>query len=117
MPQGQEKNWIRTVPGRGWFPIFRFYGPLEPFCDKTWKLNDVEKLSTGVPLASRTSTTAATVLPSPTNCDRTSRPPRAESDLFPIRLAGITGSDGRFLFVNVEHRFERFGSGKRPTVM
>ena len=44
MPQGQEKNWIRTVPGRGWFPIFRFYGPLEPFFDKTWKLNDIEKL-------------------------------------------------------------------------
>ena len=44
MPQGQERNWIRTVPGRGWFPIFRFYGPLEPFFDKSWKLNDVEKL-------------------------------------------------------------------------
>jgi hypothetical protein len=44
MPQGQERNWIRTVPGRGWFPIFRLYGPLEPFFDKSWKLNDVEKL-------------------------------------------------------------------------
>jgi hypothetical protein len=44
MPQGQERNWIRTVPGRGWFPIFRFYGPLEPFFDKSWKLNDVEEL-------------------------------------------------------------------------
>ena len=44
MPQGQERNWIRTVPGRGWFPIFRFYGPLEPFFDKSWKLDDVEKL-------------------------------------------------------------------------
>jgi hypothetical protein len=21
MPQGRERNWIRTVPGRGWFPI------------------------------------------------------------------------------------------------
>ena len=28
MPAGQEKNWIKTVPGKGWFPIFRFYGPL-----------------------------------------------------------------------------------------
>jgi hypothetical protein len=44
MPAGQEKNWIRTVPGRGWFPIFRFYGPLEPFFDKSWALNEVEKL-------------------------------------------------------------------------
>jgi hypothetical protein len=25
------------------FPIFRFYGPLEPFFDKTWQLPDIEK--------------------------------------------------------------------------
>lgn len=43
MPKGQEKNWIATVPGKGWFPIFRFYGPLEPFYDKSWKLNDIQK--------------------------------------------------------------------------
>ena len=36
-----EANWIRTVPGRGWFPIFRFYGPEAPFFDKTWKLDDI----------------------------------------------------------------------------
>ena len=42
MPAGQEKNWIKTVPGKGWFPIFRFYGPLEPLFEKTWKLNDIE---------------------------------------------------------------------------
>jgi hypothetical protein len=41
MPQGQEKNWIKTVAGKGWFPIFRFYGPLEPFFDQTWVLNDI----------------------------------------------------------------------------
>jgi hypothetical protein len=44
MPAGQEKNWIETVPGRGWFPIFRFYGPLEPFYDQSWKLSDIEKV-------------------------------------------------------------------------
>jgi hypothetical protein len=43
LPEGQERNWIATVPGHGWFPIFRLYGPLEPFYDKTWKLNDIEK--------------------------------------------------------------------------
>jgi hypothetical protein len=43
MPAGQEKNWIQTVAGRGWFPIFRAYGPLEPYFDKTWKLNDIAK--------------------------------------------------------------------------
>ena len=43
MPNGQEKNWIKTVPGNGWFSIFRFYGPLEPLYGKTWKLNDIEE--------------------------------------------------------------------------
>jgi hypothetical protein len=44
MPAGQNKNWIQTVPGKGWFPIFRFYGPLAALYDKTWKLNDIEEL-------------------------------------------------------------------------
>jgi hypothetical protein len=43
MPDGQASNWIQTVPGHGWFPIFRAYGPLEPYFDKTWKLNDIHK--------------------------------------------------------------------------
>jgi hypothetical protein len=38
---GEKSNWIRTVPGRGWFPIFRFYSPTEAFFDKTWKLEDI----------------------------------------------------------------------------
>lgn len=37
-------NWIRTVPGKGWFPIFRFYSPTEAFFDKTWALNDIEPM-------------------------------------------------------------------------
>lgn len=36
-------NWIRTVPGKGWFPIFRWYSPTEAYFDKTWMLNDIEK--------------------------------------------------------------------------
>lgn len=44
MPAGQEKNWIKTVPGKGWFPIFRFDGPLEPLFEKTWKLNDIAEV-------------------------------------------------------------------------
>ncbi len=43
-PKGQEKNWIATMPGKGWFPIFRFYGPLQPLYDKSWKLSDLEKI-------------------------------------------------------------------------
>ena len=27
--------------GRGWFALFRFYGPLEAFFDKTWKPDDI----------------------------------------------------------------------------
>jgi hypothetical protein len=37
-------NWIKTVPGQGWFPIFRFYSPLEAFFDKSWVLNDIEQV-------------------------------------------------------------------------
>jgi hypothetical protein len=36
-------NWIRTVLGKGWFPMFRFYGPAEAFFDKSWQLEDVQK--------------------------------------------------------------------------
>lgn len=41
-PPGKEKNWIKTVAGTGWFPLLRFYGPLEPFFDQTWKPSDIE---------------------------------------------------------------------------
>jgi hypothetical protein len=43
--KGKEKNWIKTVAGKGWFVLFRFYGPLEPFFDKTWKPDDIRNLS------------------------------------------------------------------------
>jgi hypothetical protein len=39
----QKSNWIRTVPGKGWFPIFRFYSPSKPYFDKSWVLNDIAK--------------------------------------------------------------------------
>ena len=41
-PKGMEGNWIQTVPGKGWNVIFRLYGPLQPFYDKTWKPGDPE---------------------------------------------------------------------------
>jgi len=43
-PAGKEANWIQTVSGHGWFPFFRFYGPEQPFFEKTWKLPDIEKV-------------------------------------------------------------------------
>jgi len=41
-PKDMENNWIQTVPGKGWNTIFRLYGPLQPFYDKTWKPGDPE---------------------------------------------------------------------------
>lgn len=41
-PAGHEKNWIKTVPGKGWFPLLRFYGPLEAYFDKSWRPGDIE---------------------------------------------------------------------------
>jgi hypothetical protein len=41
-PAGKENNWVQTVPGKGWFALFRLYGPLKPWFDKTWQLNDFE---------------------------------------------------------------------------
>jgi hypothetical protein len=42
-PLEGEDSWIKTKPGEGFFMYFRFYGPLEPFYDKSWRLNDVVK--------------------------------------------------------------------------
>jgi len=41
-PAGKEKNWIQTVPNKGWFAILRLYGPLEPFFDQTWRPGEIE---------------------------------------------------------------------------
>jgi hypothetical protein len=41
-PKGMENNWVQTIPGKGWNTIFRLYGPLQPFYDKTWKPSDPE---------------------------------------------------------------------------
>jgi hypothetical protein len=43
-PAGKESNWVQTVPGKGWFTYFRFYGPTERFFDKSWALPDIERL-------------------------------------------------------------------------
>jgi hypothetical protein len=40
-PDGKESNWVQTIPGRHWFSYFRFYGPLEPYFDRSWKLGDI----------------------------------------------------------------------------
>ena len=39
---GNESNWIETVPGKGFYPMMRFYGSKAGLFDGTWKLPDVE---------------------------------------------------------------------------
>jgi hypothetical protein len=41
-PKGFEQNWVQTLPNKSWFTAFRLYGPLKPWFDGTWKLNDFE---------------------------------------------------------------------------
>ena len=43
-PAGKENNWVKTVPGKGWFTYIRLYGPLEPFFDQTWKPDDIVRI-------------------------------------------------------------------------
>ncbi len=43
-PVGKEKNWVKTSPGKAWFALFRAYGPLKPFFDRSWVLPDIEKV-------------------------------------------------------------------------
>jgi hypothetical protein len=41
-PAGKEPNWVQTIPGTGWNTLFRLYGPLEPWFDKTWRPGEIE---------------------------------------------------------------------------
>jgi hypothetical protein len=41
---GIKKNWIPTIPGKGWFTYFRLYAPTEPYFDRSWKLADIERV-------------------------------------------------------------------------
>jgi len=43
-PAGKENNWVQTDPGKGWNMIFRLYGPLEPWFDKTWRPGEPQLL-------------------------------------------------------------------------
>ena len=46
LPDGApESNWVQTNSGNGWFVLFRFYGPEKPYYDRTWKLNDFDRIA------------------------------------------------------------------------
>ena len=42
-PEGAA-NWLKTVPGRGYFVIIRLYGPDQAYFDETWKPDDFVKV-------------------------------------------------------------------------
>jgi len=44
-PVGKESNWVQTLPGKSFNVMYRMYGPLEPWFDKTWKLGDFELIN------------------------------------------------------------------------
>jgi hypothetical protein len=35
---------VQRIPGKGWFTIFRLYGPLDAWFDKTWKPGEMEQV-------------------------------------------------------------------------
>jgi hypothetical protein len=41
-PDGQRSNRVRAVTGKSWFTILRLYGPLQAWCDKTWRPGEIE---------------------------------------------------------------------------
>lgn len=43
-PSGKEGQWIRTVPGKGWFTYFRIYGPQQASFDGSWRPGDFEEV-------------------------------------------------------------------------
>lgn len=54
-PEGRESNWIMTVPGKGWFPMLRLYGPLEPWFDKSWRPGEVELIAEATDITAKNS--------------------------------------------------------------
>ena len=36
-------DWLKTVPGRGFFVIIRLYGPDQPYFDEAWGADDIVK--------------------------------------------------------------------------
>jgi hypothetical protein len=46
-PPGGQSNWVQTIPSRHWFSYARFYGPLEPYFDRSWKLGDITAVDHG----------------------------------------------------------------------
>ena len=44
-PSGWEQNWIESLPNKGWFADFRFYGPTEGYFERTYPLPHFEEMA------------------------------------------------------------------------
>jgi len=44
-PAGREGQWIKTIPGKGWFTYFRIYGPQQAAFDGSWRPGDFEEIA------------------------------------------------------------------------
>jgi hypothetical protein len=42
-PATGPRNWIKTVPGHGWFGALRLYGGTQAFFDRAWTPGDLTK--------------------------------------------------------------------------
>lgn len=38
---GKENNWVKTIPGKGWFMILRLYDPHENPVNSSWKPGEI----------------------------------------------------------------------------
>jgi hypothetical protein len=43
-PLGKEKNWIQTIPGKGWNTLLRLYGALEPWFNNAWRPGEIKEV-------------------------------------------------------------------------
>jgi hypothetical protein len=50
--RGSRGEQAQTIPGKGWNMLFRLYGPLEPWFDKTWRVGEFVLGTDAVPLIS-----------------------------------------------------------------
>lgn len=48
-PVGSKSNWVKTIPGKGWFLILRLYGIKEPDSEISWKPGEIEEINQSVP--------------------------------------------------------------------
>jgi hypothetical protein len=43
-PEGNESNWVKTIPNHGFISMVRLYGPKAEVFDGSWRLSNIEKI-------------------------------------------------------------------------